>query len=231
MSVAERRQREKEARRARILEAAERVFHSRGPELTTMEDVADEAQLGKGTLYLYFKTKEDLLLAIAAKHQQTMLALFEREAKAHERGLDAMRAVLLAYMERMSSPVEHLRMVMSRWVAGVPFGDGRVTDQMRQNVQRLFGAMCDTIARGQRDGSIRDDQPSSRLAVKLWSGVNGALLMQLKLACFPQLDTLQDHAPDLQEQLEFVLDAARPVEAARRPRPRHADARASEVPQ
>ena len=231
MSVAERRQREKEARRARILDAAELVFRSRGPDHTTMEDVAEAAQLGKGTLYLYFKTKEDLLLAIAARHQRAMLELFERAAQVGSVGLEALRAVLLAYTERMSTPVEHLRMVMARWVEGVPFDDGRVPDEMRQNLQRLFGVLCDTIARGQADGSIRDDEDPVRLAFKLWSGVNGALLMKLKLACFPRMAALQKEAIELEEQVDFVLEAVRADLPLSQRRPRsHSSRMPSEVP-
>jgi AcrR family transcriptional regulator len=232
MSVAERRKKEKEARRAHIVAAAERLFHERSPEHTTMEDVAEAAQLGKGTLYLYFETKEDLLLAIATRHQQAMLERFEREAQAHEEGFEAVRAVLLTYARHMSSPIEHLRMVMTRWVSGVPFPEGRVPDQMRQNLERLHAVVCDTIARGQADGSIRDDEVPPRLAMKLWSGVNGALLMKLKLACVPRLELLQQHAAELEEQVDFVMEAARPALRHDRPRTGAAGRRMpTEVPQ
>ena len=47
-----------------ILQAATRVLASRGPDAFTMEEVAREARLAKGTLFLYYKQKDDLLLAV-----------------------------------------------------------------------------------------------------------------------------------------------------------------------
>ena len=60
MGIAERKEREKEHRRNTILDAAEEVFFSKGINLATMDEVAERAELSKGTLYLYFKNKEEL---------------------------------------------------------------------------------------------------------------------------------------------------------------------------
>ena len=67
MGILERKEREKQQRRTDILSAAEEVFFSKGFERATMDDVAEEAELSKGTLYLYFKNKEDLHMAVAMK--------------------------------------------------------------------------------------------------------------------------------------------------------------------
>lgn len=64
MGIQERKAREKRARQELILNAAQEVFLSKGFEQTTIEDIADKAELSKGTLYLYFKSKEDLYVAV-----------------------------------------------------------------------------------------------------------------------------------------------------------------------
>lgn len=51
-------------RKHQILNAAEEVFTHKGIDDARMEDIADETGLSKGTLYLYFKSKDDLILAI-----------------------------------------------------------------------------------------------------------------------------------------------------------------------
>ncbi len=61
MSVAERRVREREARTELILKAALRVFARRGIKEATMDEIAQEAELGKGTIYYYFSSKEAIL--------------------------------------------------------------------------------------------------------------------------------------------------------------------------
>ena len=67
MGIAERRQREKEMRRIAILDAAERLFFSRGYEDVSMEEIASEVELNKATIYLYFKNKETLFATIVLR--------------------------------------------------------------------------------------------------------------------------------------------------------------------
>jgi len=55
MGIQERKKREKERRRQQIMIAAKRVFSVKGYSKATMEDIAKEAELSPGTLYLYFK--------------------------------------------------------------------------------------------------------------------------------------------------------------------------------
>ena len=59
-----------EQRRAEILEAALALFSSKGFHDTTMEEVANAAGVAKGTIYLYFQSKEHLLLALKRDFMQ-----------------------------------------------------------------------------------------------------------------------------------------------------------------
>lgn len=63
MGVAERRLQERQERRLQILQAALRVFARAGIRDATIDDIAAEAQLGKGTIYYYFPSKEAILSA------------------------------------------------------------------------------------------------------------------------------------------------------------------------
>ena len=67
MGTLDRRKREKDKRRNRIIGAAEKVLFAKGYQAATMDDVATEAELGKGTLYLYFKNKEELIIALLVR--------------------------------------------------------------------------------------------------------------------------------------------------------------------
>jgi len=60
MGIHERKQREKERRREDIIAAARKVFSAKGFNSATMEEIASAAELSPGTLYLYFKNKEEL---------------------------------------------------------------------------------------------------------------------------------------------------------------------------
>ena len=78
-------------RRDQILTAAHGVFASRGFRQATVGDIAEAAGIAKGTLYLYFKSKDDIYWA------------------AMNRGLDGLQALTTAALERVNHPREKLR--------------------------------------------------------------------------------------------------------------------------
>jgi AcrR family transcriptional regulator len=77
MGIQERRRREREQRRRQIINAARKVFSINGFMKTTMEDIAREAELSPGTLYLYFKNKDELYASLSVE----ILELLHRKLK------------------------------------------------------------------------------------------------------------------------------------------------------
>jgi AcrR family transcriptional regulator len=71
-SPAGKREQNKAANRAAILEAALKVFLERGYDAVTIRDVVRQTALAAGTFYNYFETKEDLLRALVEEHVQAM---------------------------------------------------------------------------------------------------------------------------------------------------------------
>ena len=65
---------QKEERRQTIIDMAWRLFQDTSYESLTMADVADALQLAKGTVYLYFKTKEELFLTIEERQLEAFFA-------------------------------------------------------------------------------------------------------------------------------------------------------------
>ena len=90
MGLKERKEREKEHRREMILKAGEKLFIGKGLASTTMDEIARECELAKGTLYLYFRSKEILFMSIVL------------------RGLTLMYDMMAASQEGLSDPVAKL---------------------------------------------------------------------------------------------------------------------------
>ncbi|MGA8178719.1 MAG: TetR/AcrR family transcriptional regulator [Desulfobacterales bacterium] len=72
MGIKERKEREKGRRRQQIMVAAKRVFSQKSFNKATMEDIAKEAELSPGTIYLYFKNKEELFASLSLRILQYM---------------------------------------------------------------------------------------------------------------------------------------------------------------
>ena len=70
-----------ERKKTAILDAARAVFSRKGYADAAVEDVAEEAHIAKGTVYLYFKSKEEMYLAALAKDLRAIRPLVERPVK------------------------------------------------------------------------------------------------------------------------------------------------------
>jgi AcrR family transcriptional regulator len=77
MGIHERKERERERRRQQIIVAAKRVFSEKGFNKATMEDIAHEAELSPGTLYLYFKNKDELYGSLSLRILHYLLIRLE----------------------------------------------------------------------------------------------------------------------------------------------------------
>ena len=100
MGIQERKEREKERRRQQIMVAAKRVFSEKGFTKSTMEDIASEAELSPGTLYLYFKNKDELYASLSLRVLQYLnIRLAQLDTDASISAHDAITALKQAMLD------------------------------------------------------------------------------------------------------------------------------------
>src|ERR1043165_7344538 len=75
------RERNKEQTKERILEAALHLFREKGLEATTTKEISKRAGIAEGTLFNYFKTKEDLALYFFQKETEDLIQWFRSETR------------------------------------------------------------------------------------------------------------------------------------------------------
>jgi AcrR family transcriptional regulator len=81
-----------------VLEAAARVFHEKGYESTSIQDIAEAVGILKGSLYYYIRSKEDLLYEILQSVHEDALANIERLDGVEGGGLERIRAFVTAHL-------------------------------------------------------------------------------------------------------------------------------------
>jgi TetR/AcrR family transcriptional regulator len=183
MGVAARRQREKEERRAAILQSAEKVFANKGVALATMDDIAHEAELSKGTLYLYFDSKDELYLEIAVRAVRSLQEDFSAAHGMGGTGYARLAAILRAYARFGVEHRDRFRVAVS-WMTADP-GAAAQSERFaeyKRLVVEIYGLVASAIEAGKRDGSLRSDLETSSLFAQLWGAVQGVLALQLNAA-------------------------------------------------
>lgn len=99
MTVSTRRQREQQLRRETIIEAAQKLFEQNGFEQTTVDGIATEAELGKGTIYSYFKSKEEIYIAILEKKLDLLEEKMKQAVANPKSARDALYGLYDAFIE------------------------------------------------------------------------------------------------------------------------------------
>lgn len=98
-----RRERKKLEIRARILETAIELFSQRGLEAVTVEEVAEAADIGKGTIYNYFSTKEDIVVAFMTDLEAKVQVRVRRFATS-KGSLESILAGFIRFQFRLKAP-------------------------------------------------------------------------------------------------------------------------------
>lgn len=146
--------------RIRILEAAEEVFGTEGLAVP-VDRIAERAEVGVGTLYRHFPTKEALFEAIVMRHFEGIVA-DAREARSAEDPA----AALFGLLQRMVATAVRKRDLADALIgAGIDFkataGDLKV---------ELDGCITTLLARAQEDGTVRADVSAAELMALVAGG-------------------------------------------------------------
>jgi AcrR family transcriptional regulator len=179
--IAERREEEKERRRAEILDAAQALYLEKGWDALTVDQVARSARLSRALVYVYFRDKEELLFAIGERAMHLLRDRFTEAAARHPRGLDQIEAIGRAYMS-YAYEFPHYFDFCSRFQAhSVAVDPGSHEGACATTGDQVLGTVVGAITSGIRDGSIRPDvgEPTM-LAVTLWAFTHG--LIQVAMA-------------------------------------------------
>ncbi|HME41005.1 MAG TPA: TetR/AcrR family transcriptional regulator [Steroidobacteraceae bacterium] len=179
--IAERREEEKERRRAEILDAAETLYAKKGWDALTVDQVARSARLSRALVYVYFRDKEELLFAIGERAMRLLRDRFTAAAATHAQGLDKMEAIGRAYMG-YAYEFPHYFDFCTRFQAhSAPLDPGSHEGGAQIAGDEVLGVVVAAIDAGIRDGSIRADVgPPMMLATTLWAFTHG--IIQLAMA-------------------------------------------------
>ena len=115
-----RRERNKQAKRERITAAASELFSEHGVDEVTTQQIADKADIGTGTLFLYAKTKGELLLLVQNAHYSEALERGRADAEALHDMLDAVLALVRPIVECNRLQIDNGRTYLREMVFGDP---------------------------------------------------------------------------------------------------------------
>ena len=176
MGITERREREKQERRNSILAAAEKVFFSKGVKETTMDEIAEVAEVSKGTLYLYFESKEDIYLGINLRALKILKGMFEAVLVTGASGIDKVHAIGRAYLEFSHKYPDYFDTMLHFDAETAKLDEiGPLGAECHREGMGVLDLVAEGIRIGMRDGSIRSDLDAMKTAILLWAQTDGVI--------------------------------------------------------
>lgn len=163
---------DKEEMRNAILDAVTRVYTAKGYHAATIADVAEEAGLGKGTLYLYFKNKEAMTTALVERHFASIEETYMSAPLP-----DSLDAFIKELSATVSIPDEHARFIRVFFeVFGPSFASEAFTKNIADFFERMGAHYAKAITHLQAAGEVREGIDAVLFGRALASLIDGIIL-------------------------------------------------------
>ncbi len=194
MSIANWKEREKEQRRNDILDAAEKLFFSKGYDNVSMSGIAKKVGLGKATLYIYFDNKEELFFAVVLRGVKILNTMIKEKVEKEDTGLEKLTAFKKAYDKFIKTYSDYFKAY--NYLQSGRFDLTNVTSNGYSEVSKqntiysihlppnlsvinvseyikdilklrneIFSILCESIKMGIKEGTIRSDVDPMKIAV------------------------------------------------------------------
>jgi AcrR family transcriptional regulator len=168
---------DKELKRERLVTAAAQVFAARGYRNATMGEIAKAAGTAKGTLYLYFKDKEELFYTV---FEWLTVQTLERSSAVDREdmpALERLRSLAEGATRFIAEHREWFPLTLEVWAAGGSTDSRERFATALRDLYAQYRALISRIIRtGQEGGELRADLDADALGAVLTGAVDGLLL-------------------------------------------------------
>jgi AcrR family transcriptional regulator len=189
-----RRERTKQQKLDRITAAASELFAEHGVEDVTTQQIADKADIGTGTLFLYAKTKGELLLLVQNAHYAEALERGRAEAETIPDALVAVMSIVRPIVECNRVQIDNGRTYLREMVFGDPTEPQR--SEALSIVARTEEAIAAVLA---RDELFSADDAATTARV-----VSAIMFLSMAVSANPDLST-EDIVQDIRTQVRLLL--------------------------
>lgn len=180
MSVISRREREKLARRKSILQAARELFYLHGYQASTIDMIAERAELSKGTIYTYFESKDELYVSAVI---EAFLELEKRLIVTASQDLaveEKIKALFMAFVDHCLEYKEQL------WLGSFFYTDTarktiprHLLDETNEHTWKCLDIIIQTVQEAKDKGVIREDVNPTEVSIIGWRAAVGLLEMAI----------------------------------------------------
>jgi AcrR family transcriptional regulator len=186
-----------------IQDATMRVISRKGMAAATIQEIADEAGVAKGTIYLYFRDREELVEKTFESAMSQLLERVDAAIASNDKFEDKIRGIMAAKLAFFAANREFFRLYLS---LRMPEGPAATQRRQRQHCQPAYRTrteqFADVLQQAMDRGEIRKADPN-RLALFITEGSTAIILERLGESSSPP------EQADVDFMTSFILDGIR----------------------
>lgn len=167
---------DKEKKRQDIVEASVQVFKCRGYQGTRISDIATEAGIGKGTIYEYFSSKDEIILGVFDELFLDYEQLLYTRANSDRPPSEEILTSVASAFEDIDDCAELIPVYFELWSSQQLCESLGLRERMGQWFERLSAAYATLIEKGQRSQEITPEIEARAFARTLVSAIDGIML-------------------------------------------------------
>jgi AcrR family transcriptional regulator len=198
MGSTERREREKQARKDQILDAARNLLFKKGLHATTINQIAKLSELSVGTIYLYYKNKEEIFAALQEEGFGVMFKLISKAEGKSSDPFEKVRNIAMTYVEFSEKYRDYFDIL--NYFLSTP--ELLFPPVLKSRIDRTAGRSLNVLIRamesGVESGAFKKMDPEKH-AVSLWAALHG-------LIHFKKLEKTMLATENYRVYVDYMLD-------------------------
>lgn len=198
MGLKERRERERDERKRQILDAARSLLFSEGLQATSINKIAKRAELGVGTIYFYFASKEEIFAALQEEGIELLHNKIKKRLERVKHPQDRLKTIGRVYFDFSRENKDYFDIINYFLSSpGVLFSEN-LKGQIDQRGNRVISLLVSAVEAGIASGDFREVD-ARKFAMMFWAALHGLIL-------FKKLKTTMLRGEDYHALVSYSVD-------------------------
>jgi AcrR family transcriptional regulator len=174
MGVKERRAYEKQIRRNQILDAARKLLFAMGINRISISRIAKESQLGVGTIYFYFKNKEEIFAALQEEGLSFLYSIIEQVVVQGADPREQLKKIAWAYYDFSVHQTEYFNLINYFLASPRVFFPENLKTRIDLSGRKILGMVEQVVLQGIESSHFQESEPA-RFAIMFFGTLHGLL--------------------------------------------------------
>lgn len=208
MEKLSRKERERLTREGYIIDAAEQVISEKGFDAATMDEIAERAEVGKGTLYLHFNSKIAIYLAICARGGKILNLEMSKVLSRDISGLEMVEEMGHTYLRFIQNNPKYYRAFnfFENGLSENKLVDSHLVDECEKVGIEAMTYVVRALQIGMQDGTIKDRFDPKELGIIFWGASRGIIQVAYMKESRRHMKVLDEVAFSLETLIKSFID-------------------------